>query len=485
MINLIKEDQLSKTQCKLLEELTLWLKDHGAGHLSVIVPVGHGTKIVSYIFAEKQKSRKIIFLSSWRNRIFQFEEQFRLRSLPCECDTVNTIINEKRETLKNAELLILHNVNFSDRRKLDKYIGENTRIISFIRAGQELFSDADKDFNTLAALFSSPYLLYRTGKLIDIRDSLFASEAEKMVIDFQLMKYKCTFLEAANNQLRESDTQKAKEILRLNNIVALQNDILNCVGIPKSELLNCMAAIDERKKQLLSSYGDETENCEILSQNEITKILQNIREKYANRLAVSTCENILKESIDESTWNKLDESTKSYLITARYTFESMLKTDTSLSMDYSGVCLLITKTVELEASKRFFIGYQQYLQKRFRDDYGKWPKVMLYTDRHRGITKPTEIFTLGSFVNIAKIDRYNISPIFLDYAKNILFTGMPTEKVKQEIERNCNFIERLRVDFRNPAAHTGSFNRIKATQCFEYVIEIQKMLQKMLQNMKF
>ena len=77
------------------------------------------------------------------------------------------------------------------------------------------------------------------------------------------------------------------------------------------------------------------------------------------------------------------------------------------------------------------------------------------------------------------------SQSFLDYASKRLFSKTTRSDMLSELKRDCDFIEKVRFDYRNPAAHTGSFDRVGATECFEYVIEVQRMLQKMIMKMDY
>ena len=248
-----------------------------------------------------------------------------------------------------------------------------------------------------------------------------------------------------------------------------------------------MAILSEHKARISDINPDSAEAEKLIAelQDEQAAILAEIRNRFANGLAVESCENELKLDIADNLWRRLDESTRSYLITARYTFESMLKVDGDFAMDYSGVCLLITKAVEVEASRRFFMGYKSYLHKEFGSQYSLWPSEMLYFDNRYGKVKPNNVFTLGSVRTIFYGGGGRLSPLFMKYASKCLFSKMNTQDIESELIRDCEFIERLRCTYRNPAAHTGTFDKVSAAQCFEYVIEVQKMLQKMIHKMDY
>ena len=89
--------------------------------------------------------------------------------------------------------------------------------------------------------------------------------------------------------------------------------------------------------------------------NEIQK-KNNTKEKYEKE------ENLLKQSFEDS-WNKLDEKSKSFLITAKVIYNELNEYNNVI--DYSGVCLLVTKALEQELSKRFCKGFISYLKERY------------------------------------------------------------------------------------------------------------------------
>ena len=74
---------------------------------------------------------------------------------------------------------------------------------------------------------------------------------------------------------------------------------------------------------------------------------------------------------------------------------------------------------------------------------------------------------------------------FVDFAMNRLFSGLSRATVMQKLEQDYLFVEKVRVDYRNPAAHKNALTAVSAEECIKYVIETQKMLRKMLVDMRF
>lgn len=485
MANIITEEMLNNSQKQCLRALCY--KISCGTHLSVIGIPGYGKKTVSYILAKKLSGKKIIFFSSFRGLVDRINEQLQLQEISACCYTVKQMISINGDLPLDCDFAVLHSVNYEDRKMLKMLLPANCSVISFIEAGQELASDKDASFNTKKTLFKFAFAIYETKTIIDIRDVLFAAVSEKNFIDKQILDNKCVYLTNELKSAREAEAESRRKISELEDIVAFHEQILNCLGIPLEEIRGYMTTLSEHKALIANTDPNSAEAEELIVefQNEQAAILAEIRSRYANKLATENCENELKFNIADNIWRRLDESTRSYLITAKYTFESMLKVDRDLLLDYSGVCLLITKAVEVEASRRFFMGYKFYLNKEFGNQYHLWPSEMLYFDNRYGKARANNNFTLGSVRTIFYGGHTRISPLFMEYASKSLFSKISAKDIECELIRDCEFIENLRYKYRNPAAHTGTFNKVGAAQCFEYVIEVQKMLQKMINRMDY
>ena len=74
--------------------------------------------------------------------------------------------------------------------------------------------------------------------------------------------------------------------------------------------------------------------------------------------------------------------------------------------------------------------------------------------------------------------------IFLNYACSELFKYSDRFRVQEEIEKDYLIVEKVRLDYRNPAAHRGRLTITSARECLEYVVEVQHKLKIMLTEMK-
>lgn len=510
-IKCISEEMLNDAQKKCLDEVTSIVTE-GEYNATVLTTPGWGSNTLSYILAERLKGLSVVFVAAaWEARMI--ERHLSARGLDAQCVSLAQL-EEKSEKIKNAELLILHNMKFAFRRRIEPYIEDQT-VISFATAYQTLEGDENAELEESFALKGSQVLLYRTQCLFDVRDVFFASFTEKQFLDNQFLRYRLEATELMakmlaiknlrdsqkigklkeENQrsvqeivsLKEESLKSAKEIERLKSTVDFQNMMLTCMGMDPAAIKHYLDEMMKQKERITALTCSEEEKEAVISdaQSVISELLREIKEKYAGGLAASTCEGAIRQCINKDVWQRLDEKTRSYLITAKYTFESLLKQEETMSMDYSGVCLLLTKSVELESRKRFFDGYGQYLYKKYQNNYNSWPQSMVFYDKKSRALKQNNVYTLGALSSIVKSSGKSFSDEFLDYAGAELYSKMTRSDIKAELKRNCDFIEYIRVQYRNPSAHTGSFKHIGAKQCFEYIIEVHKMLQRMILKMDY
>lgn len=122
----------------------------------------------------------------------------------------------------------------------------------------------------------------------------------------------------------------------------------------------------EQLKELNNDIGDYQELIEISlenahSEDEIDKIINKFCDKCVNKIINSTKNNIddydKKQAEDElinslgiNAWNKLSNQSKTFLTTSKITYWNLQRLDDII--DYSGVCLLVTKALEVELTSK-------------------------------------------------------------------------------------------------------------------------------------
>lgn len=97
-------------------------------------------------------------------------------------------------------------------------------------------------------------------------------------------------------------------------------------------------------------------------------------------------------------------------------------------------------------------------------------------------------FVPKSQMNILKpkdILEYNKNhSITTDYTRQNLFKNFSDDedKIRETLLTYGSYVEDIRVDYRNPAAHTNKLKKIDADECFEFVLDSEKVLREMLDS---
>ena len=313
-------------------------------------------------------------------------------------------------------------------------------------------------------------------------------------------------LEAREAMYQEQLKEKDAKLAQQDQMISFQQDILSRFGIDVTIIHDSFEKIQNTRTELNNDLesADESIRDKALKQlqDKVTEIVNELTQSNLSFKDRKYFEDLLIAELTEEIWNRLDDKSKVFLITAKSNYESMIKMKDSETFDYSGVCLLVTKALEVETTKRFFNNYKNYLKRKYRS-VSKWPEEL----RIRKQGKITDYvmdeneFTLGSVVSVLglkrKYDKYNKNKIidyekknlesydeFLEYATNNLFRFSDLKSIEDEIKKDYLFIETVRVDYRNPSAHKDRLTITSAKNCLEYVIGIHHMLKEMLSTMK-
>lgn len=194
----------------------------------------------------------------------------------------------------------------------------------------------------------------------------------------------------------------------------------------------------------------------------------------------------LIDNFGEDAWNKLSIESQTFLITAKFMYNKFITLDEVV--DYSGICVLITKALEVEIFKRFFTNFIAYLDEKYHKDYSKYHTALLFQYKE---PLREERFTMGNiaFVLCKKENRYdnkeqkeNNKKELLEYCRECVFSNYSTSQIERMLDSYSSSIELIRVKYRNPSAHRNYIRRITAKDCFDLVVDVQKLLKEMLDS---
>lgn len=311
-------------------------------------------------------------------------------------------------------------------------------------------------------------------------------------------------LEAREKEYQEQLIEKDARIAQQDQMISFMKNAFSSIGISPDVIEQSFNQIQRIRESLIEELESTDEDVKEIALKKLQdKVAEIVGELTRNVISVADntyYKEYLVGELTQEVWDKLDEKSKAFLITAKSNYDCMVKMPDKDSMDYSGVCLLVTKALEVETTKRFFDKYKEFLNRKYTG-VSQWPYV-LRQRVHGQVTDeiiPDGEFTLGSVVPTVGYKRdydvngnitgYSIGNKrtrmeFLDYATRNLFKLSDSCSVEREIEKDYQFVERVRVDYRNPSAHRGELTITSAKHCLEYVIDVQHMLKEMLGAMK-
>lgn len=238
-----------------------------------------------------------------------------------------------------------------------------------------------------------------------------------------------------------------------------------------------LAVDKDEMERILHAYVDECSD----------RIVKEFRNSYGQK-EVEIEENKLISLLGANAWGKLQESSKSFLISARVMYNSMVGMRSK--SDYSGVCVLVTKALEVELNQRFYKGFVGYLKENYpgKSNMKKWPMGLLDENEKQ---LDAGRFSLGNISEImcrwhdprADEERQkNNREKLLDYAQDKLFRSLSREEIFDLLQEYAEDVEIIKNKYRNPSAHTGEVTQTNAKDCFDIVLDVEKLLKRMLDS---
>lgn len=219
----------------------------------------------------------------------------------------------------------------------------------------------------------------------------------------------------------------------------------------------------------------------------VDRIVSEIDSKYSTESYKQ--EEKLKTTLGESAWMKLSEESKTFLVSSKVTYSYLIGIKTAI--DYSGVCLLVTKALEVEMKKRFYGEYMVFLKMHYpgKSNYRNFPTALISRQYHKSLrekefTLGTVPFVLCHFVpdNISEEQHNNDIDKLVEFCKLELLPNCSDEQIVDLLDDYGAEIADITKEYRNKAAHTNELKRVNAEQCFELVLDVEKLLKRILDS---
>ncbi len=250
-----------------------------------------------------------------------------------------------------------------------------------------------------------------------------------------------------------------------------------------SRQITSYQSLVSRQLEMVTSDAEEDRIIHAFSEECTERIILEMRKKSSSDV-FRVEQQKLENSFGESAWSKLADQSRTFLVSAKVIFNSLVTLQDAV--DYSGVCLLVTKALELELSRRFCKDFVSFLKQKYGKDYSLFPTPLL---NKYGKPITAKHFTLGSVAYVLCYERAddisdetfeNNRQKLLEFCKEKLLPEMDDVKVFACLNDFAIQVETVKTEYRNPAAHTNELKYVKAQECFDLIIDVEKLLKKML-----
>lgn len=197
-------------------------------------------------------------------------------------------------------------------------------------------------------------------------------------------------------------------------------------------------------------------------------------------------------------WDRLDPRTQRELFSAKMSYQLLAQKECGNDIDFSGVCTLASKAMEVECEKYFYKRFQQYIfeqtpEKR-RD--AQFVEALNLTPEAEKQNKQRGGFTLGSVQHILK-PRYDrgkgeLEPykrymaVLTSYARERLFSPgvgadlMDDQQIQNVLWKYVAYVNTVKNRYRNPSVHKELVSQQSALSCLDYVVDVEKKLKEMV-----
>lgn len=360
-----------------------------------------------------------------------------------------------------------------------------------------------------ALLYSrKDYLLFTLKSILDIRDLKLADDKEQDILKEQLLRnvsdyseeLKMLYLKISDHKLDLAEINQSQiDIIGLMELIRFLQDIIASAGIDNNMVIDEFVSIQrikaEKAIELNSQDLEIRERARIAIEKNITDRITKITK---NTLTIAAKENIEAELMDElgPVWRRLDDSAKNFLVTGVANYHMLCnyhKRHYDLNIDFSGVCLLFCKALELELWHRIISKYRVFLSKHIGKDGNGWPSPMLV---NRGVNQCKTItkddYTLGSTKYILGYYKdYNINNKYYSVFCNFIFSAryelykpISPREIEDHLVLVAKLTDTITDTYRNKAAHKTAIDYTTATSCKEFMLEVEHAFKLIFEKLK-
>lgn len=480
----------------------------GESKIYVLGPAGSGKTAMSIFLSEvlygKHRNKKILFLHY--NKVLSLHLSKQLIEIYSPEDV--TDLKENRVDKPGFYFTTWHQI----RNRLDEIYKEFDYVITdevqdFSNESSKLFSHFNSTFITFGQTqinnYNSVIPIFSVGSIF--ADSYSEDETSKLRKELEFYKNELMRMQQENQNLHE----KNLELLERNSSTKDMFELLQQITVKVDE---GFAGVNERLDKLESLLESLKNTLHILqNQYEKTILNANIEEEretlihqfsedfmdvLLKKFHVSTQEGYKQEKdkllsiFGPINWKKLSDESRQYIITSNILFNNMANYEHQV--DYSPVCIPLTKALESELYIHFFSNLISNLRER-NIPLQDWPHgLTTYNSKQNKYYEiPSHKFTLGSIPYIlgtkqdVKRPKGEISSlkVMMPYLnKSLTFSNK--NELMEYLNKLDKGVQYVTINYRNPAAHKDKIGLEHALSCYNYMIKVTGLLVELSQRLK-
>ena len=305
----------------------------------------------------------------------------------------------------------------------------------------------------------------------------------------------------------DSNTKLTQEEIKKHKDVVILQAIMDSVNEVKKDVKNVKEIAIENNKYLkiitqeIKSYQQlvERQLQKAITEDEIEHLMSAFADQCAERVinymnfeddTYKREEENLIQLLGVGAWQKMEDISRTHLTSARVAYKRLQ--DLQEVIDYSGVCLSVCKALEVELFKRFYKDFKSNLERKYGKDYTKYHTALLF-EKDRLLNE--ECFSLGTAQHIlgqtkekrpkfknGGLSDVNNKKVLHEYVKECLLSKCTDEEIETKLKDYAIKINTIRENYRNPSAHKDKVQKVQAKTCFDFVIDVEKFLKKMLDS---
>lgn len=278
------------------------------------------------------------------------------------------------------------------------------------------------------------------------------------------------------------DTQETKQEVKHH--TGQLNDIEDKIDYMSEILINFNNSLAKHREKTLENLkiaknNDEEEEIYNNFNNEIAEEIKDVIEDCTDKNEFIEEEEKIKDILGKSAWEKLEDESQKFLVTSKITYKHLCGLGDDI--DYSGVCLPVTKALEVELKKRFYQGFIDYLGEHYT--YSQYHSSFFYDNitvenklkREKDWTLGGIPHILGSIKkskNLTPPKKLNNTSKLIEYSKYALFyeDKHDDDEIEEKLRKYGSKINSITDRFRNKAAHTDMIEQKQAKKCLDEVI---------------